>query len=618
MKRKLLFGVIVFSLIMASCQKNEVIDDVTKGDNQLSFGVFQGKATKASELTDATLKTGAVASNPIAFYAYKGLQNTVKTSYFIEDLIWNGTKTEWDTKIPHFLPEGDPLQFYAFYPTTDLSTNKDEVAFTDVFDVDKYPTLSYKIQQNAADAAANPSGTDIDLIAAAVNDNYGTDVLIPMKHILSQVNFGVKGYYGAKIAIDNIKIEGVNTTGTFTFDPNNWGWTGQSAPVTTAYTYSSFETFETPGFYVGADSYTDADKPWTNSTDLAIWQSSTTKENVNDFTYVLGDGGQCGPGKGATAVNIWYVNNTNGDKTQGSTITEDAATNPKLSNSLMLMPQEFTNPAMKVTFDYAIRDLDGAYIIGNGTPAKGEFFLNFTEGNTDTDYQAEWKPNMRYLYVIDFKDYLDGKALSFTVDVNTQPWENYNSDGDDDGIILLDATGEPIFTKSIKPLTNGGNYDIKASHVFTDIAWDWSNYVMGTQFTADQTFTVKFAAVRFNGHKITVKAPFGFEVSNDATTYGASAEADAAKTTLTFKLKTAVTNGYYATSTTLNNAITTNQSYSFYASNDIVLKDLTNVSLIKGSNKVIITFVTPYNKTLSTGWALDATKKIATYTVPAP
>lgn len=602
---------------MASCQKNEVIDDVTKGDNQLSFGVFQGKTTKASELTDASLKSGAIASNPIAFYASKGLQNTIKTSYFTEDLIWNGTK--WDTKIPHFLPEGDPLQFYAFYPTTDLSTGKDEVTFTDDLTADKYPTLSYKIQQNPANGITNPNGTDIDLIAAAVNDNYGTSVSIPMKHILSQINFGVKGYYGAKIAINNIKIDGVNTTGTFTFDPNNWGWANQSTPVTTPYTYSSFEAFETPGFYVGTDNYTDDAKPWTNPTDLAIWQSSTTKENVNDFTYVLGDGGQCGPGKGATAANIWYVSTSAPlTLTQGSMIIDDA-TNPKLSNSLMLMPQEFTSQAMKVTFDYAIQDLEGAYIIGNGTtPVKGEFFLGFTEGNTDTDYQAKWKPNMRYLYVIDFKDYLDGKALSFAVDVDTQPWENYNSDGNDDGIILLDATGEPIFKTAIKPLANGGNYDMKPSHVFTDITWDWSNYVMGTTFTADQTFTVKFAAVRFNGHKTTVKAPFGFEVSNDATTYGASAEADAAKITLTFKLKTAVTNGYYATSTTLNNAITTNQSYSFYASNDIVLKNLTNVSIIKGSNKVIITFVTPYNKTLSTGWALDATKKIATYTVPAP
>lgn len=459
--KKTIFGFIALAVILASCQNQSLDESINDGAGQLNFSIYQGTSTRAAELMNADLR---VNGKQVAMKAYKGVQSGVKTLYFNETLTYGSPiASQWNTSIPRFMPQSDPLQLYAYYPTTNVTYNAAQVLAANGF-----PTLDYTIQS-----------TQEDLIAAAVNNQYSTSVIIPMKHILSQVNFGVKGYYGAQIAISNIKINKVLTTGNFNM--GTWLWTNTAAE--TDYTYT-FPTFKTPG-------------------------TATTPADENGYTYIFGDGGNWGPGSGTGKTNTWYVTAAN-TATQASTITTGTA---KLSNSLMLMPQSFTNKSFGattsayVTFDYTIQDLAGAYVVGTSTtPAQGKFDLNFASGA----YANAWSPNLRYVYIIDFTNFLNGQQLTFDVNVEMFPWENYDWDGNTGtgtGIVYVNSLGEPIFTTEIQGLTNGGSRALPAGNVYTDNTWDWSPYKMTNTFTTGQSFTVNFSAVKFNGNTITVIAP---------------------------------------------------------------------------------------------------------------
>lgn len=582
MKKKLL-GVAIFTLILASCQKSEIVDGIDAGNNQLTFGVYQGKVTKAAELTNTDLKTDGL---EFPLYAYKGKQVGVKTPYFKDALTYSTGTSKWTTSIPRFLTESVLLQFYAYYPDTGVTDYAEALGSND------YPSFKYTIQKNKA-AVPNPNGTEIDLVAAAVNDHSGTSVKIPFKHILSQINFGVKGYYGAKIAISNIVVNDVKNGGTFTYNPTNGAWTDPSGEED--YTYT-FPTFVTPG---------------STGKDGDDWTDENDEQNIR---YVFGDGGKWGPGKGAT---IWYITADNTAKL--STEVEDT---DKLSNALMLMPQELTSGMADayVTFDYTIQDLEDSYVVGGPLATNvvpGKFDLNMgNKEDPNLAYQNKWEPNLRYLYVIDFTGYLDGQKLTFDVDVESQPWENYNPDNGNDGVVLLSSLGEPIFSTSIKPLNPGDTYSTLKGNVFSNIAWNWSPYTMAKNFAKGNDFKVTFAGVKFNGNKITITAPFGFEVKNDGSLdFTASAEATTAGTMLTFR---SLRDGYYADAVTLNTAIIADKNYEFYASNSIKLSDLdakvlTTVTTV--DNTVIIHFVTPYAGTLpSAKWKLSDENKTVTFT----
>lgn len=504
--KKNLLGFAAFALILTSCQENEIIEHIDDGNNQLEFGVYQGKVTKTAELTNEALKAAAKEATPIDLYAYKGKQSGAKTLYFNEDLYYS--ESTWRTELIRFLADTDPLQFYAYYPKNAVTI----YAAANVLSPDGFPTLEHTI--------ATPD-KQVDLVAAKVNDNVGNKVMIPLRHILSQVNFGVKGYEGARIYIRNINIEKVIKKATFNF--GTWEWGGHDAIPANLTDYD----------YRFAEGATAASSRFT---------TPGTKDD-SDNTYIFGDGGKGGPGKVTTTK---YVFGPDPTATPADTISGDKyVTLPlaeKLSNSLMLMPQDLKDGIDEAvaTFEYKISDMDTpnpAWVVGGAGDAagawiSGTFDLNFTTDDPKNKYEGKWDPNFRYVYIIDFTDYLNGKKLTFDVDVDLQPWENYNGEDDDDGVVLLSATGEPVFANSISVLKPGEMYTIPRSQALSDIKWNWSPYTMkNSNFTAaGQIFTVDFSKVKFNTHKITVTAPKGFEVDKSGVVDGTTG-----KTSLVFK-----------------------------------------------------------------------------------
>lgn len=484
--KSILLGLAALAIFITSCQKNDVTERLNYDDGSINFGVHAAKTLKAEEMTNNYLKGVATSiATGIPLYAYVGAMNEEKKEYFTDDLTWDATNLKWKTQIPHFLPDdGSVLQFFTYYPTTNITG----LDYTDDgagnYAANTYPTFDYTIQ---------PVATQEDLVATMIKDNSNKSVVFQFQHILSQVNFGVKGYYGAQITISNIKVNNVHNSATFDYasfaTPAPLScWTSRDGNVTYDYPFGNGDTFTTPG------------------------KGAIGNEDQEDnYLYILGDGGNWSCKNTSAPTSVYYVLKDGSTVVSGSTT---GATNP--TNSLMLMPQDFVNDTYTttpiVTFDYSVKDLDGNEVIAT---TQGKFELK-AAGIKD------WKPNLRYIYIIDFN--LNNNLLTFDVDVEALPWENYDyggTSGNGTGIVDLKSLGD-IFTTSVKNLAVDATYTLPGTpdyQLFNNITWDWSKYKMTNTFAKGDKFYVELGTnVKFNGHTLTIKAPAGFNVTTPTNT----------------------------------------------------------------------------------------------------
>lgn len=474
--KRLLMGFAACTLIMASCSQNEVFENVSEGQGQLSFSTGLGKqaATRAAELNNTTLQTAA--ANGIVLNAYQNVDS--EWSRWYSDLVvYNNS--QWGLKNSIRFRNENATKYISYFSTVSGAlTNPTHFDDTDMSTANKFPKFTYTVAANSA--------TQEDLIAGITEvDANKTNITLGMRHILSQVNFGTVGYEGANISIRNINIVNVGSSADFTYRARNEypiGDWSTPAEKNTNYVYYNWGG-NNPG----------------NMNLQPLVPASATKGDK----YIFGDGGNWGPGKGS---GILYPVGTNGKWEEYNTTTPQTG----LKNSLMLMPQDLGGA--KVTFEYRIQDVSNAYVAGNGNEwAEGEFSLNFSTGTSSgTHYDGAWEQNYRYVYLIDFTDFLDGIALTFKVDVEMYPWENYNKDSDDDGIVNIMAAGQPS-TANMNTITDGNTWYIasqsetdptefdpaKWAQVMRNETWDLSTYDFAN-IDAGESFILDFTNVIFN------------------------------------------------------------------------------------------------------------------------
>lgn len=499
--KQLLTGFAACALLLTGCTEQDITERAIDGQGQLIFSTGIGKqATKTAELMNSTLQTQADGETTgIVLWTYQESATTPGTfgKWFDDNLWHNGS--EWKIGTTRFR-NTVRTKFITYFPRTNVApvgtTFKDATFVGDpVTNPENFPAFTYKVNTTSANQE--------DLIAGITNIAANQkDITIGLRHILSQVNFGTRGYKGAKITIANIKIVGLFNSATYTYKKEDvytigeWtkeGMDGNIGIRTASYDYNNYKNGST----------TD------NNTPL-LHQTTPVGATTGDI-YVFGDGGNWGPGKDATT--FYPVGTDNGwvpysnDKPQTG-----------LANSLMLMPQKFKDVSTaKVTFEYTIQDTDGAYVAGNASSGeKGEFKLDFNTKPTnpidpkpEKHYLGQWDQNYRYLYLIDFTDFLDGSALTFKVDVEMYPWENYDGEG---GIINIMAAGQPT-TANMDKIADGQPWyiasqsmdapndpkfnPVKWAQVIRDEAWDLSTYDF-TSIVVGNTFNLNFQNVIFN------------------------------------------------------------------------------------------------------------------------
>lgn len=622
------------ALLMTSCAEQEIIENVLDGQGELTFSTGIGKqTTKAAELTNAALREAATSAElGIKLYTYEESTTTPDSykKWFVDDLRHNGT--EWKISSTRFR-NTVPTKFVTYYPKTNVTEVLDagESSFLKADFDTKFPEFTYQVKATSL--------TQEDLIAGITNivPNQ-SDITIGLRHILSQVNFGTRGYEGAKITIQNIKIEGLYNSATYEYGVKDeypigqWkdaGADGTKGDRDVSYDYNNYNNGKTED----------------NSTPL-VHQTTPVTATTGDI-YVFGDGGYWGPGKEA---NIFYPVGT------GNAWSIYSIPAPKgLENSLMLLPQDFTannTGSSKVTFEYKIQDVDDAYVAGTGSAwEKGEFKLNFntTPNNPTPDdkyYIGKWEQNYRYLYLIDFTDFLNGSALTFNVDVEMYPWENYDGEG---GIINIMAAGQPTTANMNKvsdkeswyiasqstDAPNDPKFDpVKWAQVIRDEAWDLTTYNF-MEIEVAKSFNLNFQNVIFNTKgetptdtKITLTLPEGFSakvtetVPNGEITFTGTNPYIISKGNQSAKAAITITNfNYYATLERLEAGIiaatTDKQKFIYGGIQAVDLKKMEPTNMTVGQTitvKFIKSVIPSIGATDHGIWTWNAADQTATWT----
>lgn len=248
--KKILLAVTA-ALAITGCSQNEEFDNAAQ-NAEISFNTIVSKATRASELKTEGLKT----NGGFKVFAYNTGENdmaaasVLSSPAFMDDVLvsWDTSASKWTmTPVgPYYWPIDEKIQFFSYSPVDNVTYKKPNGTNAG------YPSFSYTV----------PS-TQEDLVVAYVNDatkeNATAGALtLPFKHILTQVNFKLKGKdadYTYKVTA--ITLSGINSAGTFTY----------AKPITTpAPTVGSWANPTTPTKYTYAATYSD----FTSASDLTI------------------------------------------------------------------------------------------------------------------------------------------------------------------------------------------------------------------------------------------------------------------------------------------------------------------------------------------------------------
>lgn len=625
--KRLIMGFAACALLMTSCTEQEIIENVLDGQGELTFSTGVGKqTTKTAELTNSALQEAAE-TNGVTVYVYQdmGTPGTPKwEDWFDDQVIHDGTK--WKLKESARFRNQKETKFITYFSTGALTAD-----FTDVDFNTKYPSFDYTVAANSA--------TQEDLIAGVtvVKANQ-TNIVLGMRHILSQINFGTVGYAGAQIRIGDIEIKEVGSSATYTYRANEAGvvpniigeW---SEPATKIASYRYFNNTNTE---VGATGNFVANPHAFVPTDI-----TKVMDVAGGDIYIFGDGGNAGPGR--TSI-TWYPTSTALSDWKNA----DPTLSTGLKNSLMLLPQKLTDDA-KVTFKYQITDVDNTYVVGGPGDddwETGEFKLNFTTGDeVGKHYLGEWDQNFRYVYLIDFTDFLNGNALTFDVDVEMYPWENYDKDDENNGGVDIMIAGQPtsanmdaidandVWYIASQSLTKpDATKPYKWAQVVSDEVWNLSAYDF-SKIESDGEFTLSFWNVIFNTKdpaktdtKITLTLPNGYTAAagtgisiddTNAPIYVIQKGNKLVDATIT------ITNDnllQFSTPTTLSNGIAAaaiNDELTYKGADAINLKGMEPTSLTTAGNTitVICNKVKPtVGATTNGAWTWNATIRTATWT----
>lgn len=203
----------------ASCSQNEEFENVGQ-KAEIGFNSVISKSTRAAIVENDDFKSFTVngyrtaAEITTSTQLEGGFMDDVPVAKDAQDNSWKQTDT-------FYWPANGYVSFFATSPAQSL----------DIKTVG-YPKFEYTV--GAID-------TQKDLLAANLKNQQKTDskVALAFRHLLTQVNFAVKGdTKGFNYVISKLEITGVNTTATFTFDGVAGTVGGWSAASTVgSYTY---------------------------------------------------------------------------------------------------------------------------------------------------------------------------------------------------------------------------------------------------------------------------------------------------------------------------------------------------------------------------------------------
>lgn len=223
--KKFMFAAMA-ALAITSCSQNEELEAPSQ-KAEIGFNTVVGKSTRAAEAKIADLE-----KNGFILYGYNTAEVSMSAEAVLDDVFMDSAVASfltpnWSlTKGPYYWPVEGNIQFFGFSPITNVTTY--------AVGAKGYPSFSYIIQ---------PRASQEDLIVVHTPNQTKAQTIAPVnlvfKHVLTQINFKLKGEVGFTYSVTDIKIAGVKNTGTFTYasDKGSWASTGDNADYVYDITY---------------------------------------------------------------------------------------------------------------------------------------------------------------------------------------------------------------------------------------------------------------------------------------------------------------------------------------------------------------------------------------------
>lgn len=201
-------------ILMTGCSQNEEFENEAQ-NAKINFGSIVRNSTRADILTTSTISTFTVSGYKTTGAMAEGTQLT--TGFIDALVVTKGAENKWAyTGDAFYWPFTEKVQFFATSP-----------AQAQAVTAPGYPTFEYTVK-----AVADQE----DLVAANLidKDKMAGDLTFPFQHLLTQVNFSIKGDTpGFTYTVTKLVLKGVKDKAKFTFDGTNTvgSWTGLTAAV---------------------------------------------------------------------------------------------------------------------------------------------------------------------------------------------------------------------------------------------------------------------------------------------------------------------------------------------------------------------------------------------------
>jgi hypothetical protein len=219
--KKVTMGLAALALIFASCATDETTSVNKSNPDAIGFSASTGK-TRASSNDLAALKASTTG---FGVYATNG----ASPAEFInnENYKWNNTASAWewagDDQMWPTTEAGYPVNFYAYYPDINSTSDLDILAMTKSITLVETPATQIDyLAAKTENVVARPMSSKVDL---------------DFKHMLSKLDFKVLTGAGVTVTVQSIAVK--NVFGTRTFDYKDLAWEATPAASTNqSYAYA--------------------------------------------------------------------------------------------------------------------------------------------------------------------------------------------------------------------------------------------------------------------------------------------------------------------------------------------------------------------------------------------
>ncbi|MBE9488613.1 MAG: fimbrillin family protein [Bacteroidetes bacterium] len=224
MKKTLLFASLLAIATFSSCSKNETLN-VNKTQNEIGFNAYTNSPTKAEIISSTNFNEFNVYGYRTTD-AYNGEGDLIP--YFKNlGITREDENRPWTHADKYYWPINDEkLQFFAISPLNELVTNYN-------ISSESYPSFNYTIGTEGD----NQKDLIVSNLLNQEKPNEGGEINLNFKHVLSQINFSLKGEVdNFEYKITKIELQYVKNSGKFTFDETSGVWSDQAG--TTTYTHN--------------------------------------------------------------------------------------------------------------------------------------------------------------------------------------------------------------------------------------------------------------------------------------------------------------------------------------------------------------------------------------------